>query len=55
MPLLIQNFPEAIQYTRVIFDFTMLTQYIPYDDKMLWYIEHALYKLDKTKFVFEYH
>ena len=55
IPLLIQNAPEAIQCARTIFDFTILAQYVLHDDKMLRYIEHALYKLEKTKITFEYH
>ena len=40
--LLIQNAPEAIQYAQTILDFTMLAQYVSYDNKTLQYIEHAL-------------
>ncbi len=31
----------------------MLFQYLLYNNKTLFYIEHALYKLDKTKIGFE--
>ena len=55
IPLLIQNAPEAIQYSRAILDFTMLAQYVLHDDKTLQYMEHALYRLGKTKIAFEYH
>ncbi len=55
MPLLIHDTPEAIQYTRAIFDFTILSQYVLQDDKMLRYMEHALYRLEKTKIAFEHH
>ena len=54
-PLLIQNAPEAIQCARAIFDFTILAQYISHDDKTLRYMEHALYRLEKTKIAFEHH
>ena len=33
----------------------ILAWYISNDNKTLWYIEYALYKLDKTKISFEYH
>ena len=54
-PLLIQNAPEAIQCTQAILDFTILAQYVSHDDKTLRYIEHALYRFEKTKITFEYH
>ncbi len=54
-PLQIHDAPEAIQYTQVIFVFTMLAQYVSYDNKTLQYIEHTLYRLEKTKIAFEYH
>ena len=55
MPLPIQNAPEAIQYAQAILDFTMLVQYILHDDETLRYMEHALYRLDKSKIAFEHH
>ncbi len=55
IPLLIYDTPEAIQYAWAIFHFTILGQYILHDDKMLRYMEYALYKLEKTKIAFEYH
>ena len=55
MPLLIQNAPEAIQCARAIFDLTMLAQHVSYDDETLRYMEHALYRLEKTKIAFEHH
>ena len=53
--LLIQNTPEANQYARAILNFTIFAQYVSYDDKMLRYMERALYKLEKIKIIFEYH
>ena len=53
--LLIQNTPEAIQCARAILDFTMLAQYVSHDDETLRYMEHALYRLEKTKIAFEHH
>ena len=55
MPLLIQNAPKAIQCTRAILDFTILAQYVSYDNKTLRYIEHALYKIERTKITFKHH
>ena len=55
MPLLIQNALKAIQCAQAIFDFTMLAQYVSHDDKTLRYMEHALYRLEKTKIAFEHH
>ena len=55
MLLLIYDAPEAIQYARAILDFTILAQYILHDNKMLHYIKHTLYKLEKTKIAFEDH
>ena len=53
MLLLSHDAPEAIQYTWAILDFTILAQYVLHNDEMLRYIEHALYKLEKTKIAFE--
>ena len=52
--LLIQNGPEAIQCARAILDFTILAQYVSNDDKTLRYMEHALYRLEKTKIAFKH-
>ena len=52
--LLIYDTLVVIQYTCTIFDFTILAQYILHDDKTLYYIEHALYRLEKPKKAFEY-
>ena len=53
--LLIHDTPEAIQYAQLILDFIMLAQYILHDNKLLRYMEYALYKLEKTKIAFEHH
>ena len=55
MPLPIHNTLKTIQYARIILDFTMLAQYVLYNNKMLRYMEHVLYKLENTKIVFEHH
>ena len=54
-PLLIHDAPEAIQCARAILDFTMIAQYVLHDEETLRYMEHALYKLKKTKIAFEQH
>ena len=51
--LLIHDALEIIQYTWAILDYTMLTQYVSYDKETLFYMEHAFYRLEKTKIAFE--
>lgn len=53
MLLLIHNILETIQYTHVCLDFIILAQYILYDEEMLNYIDYTLYRLEKTKLLFE--
>ena len=55
MPLLIQNALEAIQCAWAILNFTMLAQYVSHDDETLRYMEHALYRLEKTKIAFKHY
>ena len=55
MLILIHDALRAIQYTWTILNFTILAQYIFYDKKTLRYIEHALYRLEKTNIAFENH
>ena len=50
-----QDILEAIYCVRAILDFSMLVQYPLHDNEILFYMEHALYKLDKTKIAFENH
>lgn len=52
---LIQDASKIIHYTRTIFDFIILAQYLLHSNKILFYMKHALYKLDKTKIAFENH
>ena len=52
-PLLIYDITKAIQFARAILNFTTLTQYVLHDEETLRYIEHVLYKLEKTKIAFE--
>ena len=54
-PLLIYDAPETIRCAQAIFDFIILAQYVLYDNEMLCYMEHAFYRLEKTKIAFEYH
>ncbi len=54
-PLLIHDTSEAIQYAQAILNFTMLTQYVSHDNETLRYMEHTLYRLEKTKISFEHH
>ena len=53
--LLMQHAPEAIRSARVILNFTMLAQYSLHNNETLFYIEHSLYRLDKTKIAFQNH
>ena len=54
MTLLIYNALEAIQFAYAILDFTILAEYVLHNHKMLCYIEHALYMLEKTKIAFRH-
>lgn len=53
--LLIHDAPEAIQSTWAILDFTILAQDVLHHDKMLRYMKHALYRLEKTKMAHKNH
>ena len=53
--LLMHNALKAIYCARAILDFTILAQYQLHDNETLFYMEHALYKLDKIKIAFENH
>ncbi len=55
LTLMIHDAPEAIQYAQAILDFTMLAQYVLHNNKTLYYMEHALYRLENTKIAFEYY
>ncbi len=55
MPLLIHDATKTIQCAQAILDFTMLAQYVSHDEETLHYIEHVLYRLEKTKIAFEQH
>ena len=55
MLLLIHDVPKAIQYTWAILDFTILAQCVLYDNKMLCYMKHELYRLEKSKIVFKHY
>lgn len=49
--LLMQDAQEIIQFARAILDFKMLAQYILHDDETLPYMEYALNKLEKRKYL----
>lgn len=51
--LLIHDVVEIIQYAQAILDFIIVAQYVLHNEETLRYIKHALYKLEKTKIVFE--
>ena len=53
--LLIYDVPEDIQCACVILDSVILAQYVLYNNETLRYMEHALYRLEKTKIVFEHY
>lgn len=51
--LLIIDTLEAIYCIRTILDFIMLAQYSLHNNKTLYYMDHSLYRLYKTKIAFE--
>lgn len=51
-PLLRTREPAAVLFTRAVMDFVLMAQYKTHSDATLAYIEHALYRMDKTKDVF---
>ena len=51
--LLIQDTPKAIYYICAIFYFTILAQYLLYNNKKLFYIKYTLYRFDKIKIAFK--
>lgn len=53
--LLIQDISETIYCACVILNFTMIVQYPLHDNKILSYIDHTLYRLDKIKIALENH
>ena len=52
-PLLSTKEPGAMYCARAIVDFILLAQYKTHDDETLEYLDHALYRIDKTKAVFK--
>lgn len=51
--LTIKDVSETIYYSQAIFNFTILTKYLLYNNKLYFYIEYALYKLDIMKIAFK--
>jgi hypothetical protein len=52
-PLLSSKEPGAIHCARAIVDFILIAQYKTHNDETLRYLDHALYRIDKTKVVFK--
>ena len=52
-PLLIYDLPKLIQFAQVIINFTILAWYVLHNKETLYYIKHALYKLEKIKKTFQ--
>ena len=53
--LTIQNATGILYCIYATLDFIILVQYLLHNNKTLFYINHALYRLDKTKIAFENH
>lgn len=51
--LIIYDALKAFKYIQAILDFEILAYNVRYDEKMLRYMEHLLYKLESTKIIFE--
>ena len=51
--LLIQDASKTIYCIYAILNFIILAQYPLYDNKIFFYMDYALYRLDKTKITFE--
>jgi len=52
--LLITRTFAAIYFVWAVIDFVILTQYYLHDEEILWYLEHALFWLNKLKNVFHH-
>lgn len=53
--LLIQDASETVNCSHAFLNFTMLAQSLPHNNEILFYINHVLYRFDKTKIAFENH
>ena len=51
-PLLTEQAPAAVLFTRAIVDFVLLAQYHSHDEETLRYLSHALYRINQLKGVF---
>jgi len=51
--LIIRAF-AAIHFAQAMIDFVILAQYHLHDEEILWYLEHALFRLNKLKNVFHH-
>ncbi len=52
--LLITRASAAIHFAQAVIDFVILAQYHLHDEETLWYLEHALFQLNKLKNVFHH-
>jgi Plavaka transposase len=52
-PLLTSKAPYAMHFARATLDFVTMAQYRTHDEETLRYMEHALYRIDKLKGVFQ--
>ncbi len=52
--LLITKASAAIHFTQAVINFVILAQYYSHDEEILWYLEHALFWLNKLKNVFHH-
>ena len=51
-PLLLKDEPAALLYARAVLDFMMLARFRSHNTATLEYMEHALFRMDKLKWVF---
>ncbi len=52
--LLIMRASAAIHFAWAVIDFVILAQYHLHDEEIFWYLEHALFQLNKLKNVFRH-
>jgi hypothetical protein len=50
--LLIKKWSNVLKFFRVLFDFILMTQYRFHDDNILFYLDHALYRINAFKHEF---
>ncbi len=52
--LLITRASAAVHFAQAVINFMILAQYYLHDKEILWYFEHALFRLNKLKNVFRH-